>query len=604
MRRRHFHVAVRFGAAWLIVLGVLGPTTPQAPAVEAASLIVNTTADPNSPGDGLCSLREAINNANTDLDLTSGDCVAGSGADIITFSVTGIISLTQVPATLTHALPTITTHVTLIGPGAANLTIRVHANSVGVFAVGSGGTFTLSGLRVADGLTTGSGGGIFNDGGTVTVADSVFSNNRAINHGGAIYSTGGLTVSGSTFGSNNTDANGGGIYSTGSVVVNNSTFSNNQADGSGGAIYGAVEIVQSTFTNNSAGGDGGGIYTDGGSIANSIFSNNGAGRYGGGVINAFGSVAVTGSTFASNTAAYGGAILNEEASTLTILGSTFSANSASNSGGGIFNLDGYVTVTSSTISGNSASALGGGIYGFGNTTIVTSTLSGNSANRGGGIYNDEGLGITDSLLVTNTATLDGGGIYIGTDGGFNIANTTLSANTAMNNGGGFFHSSGASSGLLANITFYGNGAASGGAIFNETSGLVLTRTLIAYSTSGANCAGPVAVTDGGYNVQTASLSCGNTIPSHASTASFCSLLDPLQYNGGPTKTHALRLLLPDPPCPPGGNPAIDTVPLANCALSTDQRGAARPHGVACDIGAFEFGSIAPGYHVYLPLIVR
>ncbi|WP_386067526.1 choice-of-anchor Q domain-containing protein [Tahibacter sp. UC22_41] len=59
-------------------------------------------------------------------------------------------------------------------------------------------------------------------------------------------------------------------------------------------------------------------------------------------------------------------------------------------------------------------------------------------------------------------------------------------------------------------------------------------------------------------------------------------LDPrlgeLANNGGPTKTVALR----------AGSPAIDQVIVnaASCA-GADQRGAARPSGPLCDIGAYE-----------------
>ena len=61
------------------------------------------------------------------------------------------------------------------------------------------------------------------------------------------------------------------------------------------------------------------------------------------------------------------------------------------------------------------------------------------------------------------------------------------------------------------------------------------------------------------------------------------LLGPLADNGGPTETHEL---LP-------GSPAIDAIAVADCVdldgepVVTDQRGVARPQGVACDIGAFE-----------------
>ena len=59
------------------------------------TIIVNTLVDdPAPPGHGFCSLRDAINNANSPgLDTTGGDCGIGTGNDIITFSVSGTITL-------------------------------------------------------------------------------------------------------------------------------------------------------------------------------------------------------------------------------------------------------------------------------------------------------------------------------------------------------------------------------------------------------------------------------------------------------------------------------------------------------------------------------
>jgi len=56
---------------------------PSGPAY-AATITVNSTADNLTASDGNCTLREAIRNANSNSDTTSGDCTAGSGADIIT----------------------------------------------------------------------------------------------------------------------------------------------------------------------------------------------------------------------------------------------------------------------------------------------------------------------------------------------------------------------------------------------------------------------------------------------------------------------------------------------------------------------------------------
>jgi len=56
------------------------------------------------------------------------------------------------------------------------------------------------------------------------------------------------------------------------------------------------------------------------------------------------------------------------------------------------------------------------------------------------------------------------------------------------------------------------------------------------------------------------------------------MLGPLADNGGPARTHALV----------EGSSAIDAGSPDCPPPVTDQRGVARPQGVACDIGAFEF----------------
>ena len=58
---------------------------------HAAGLVVNSLSD-TTAHDGICTLREAITNANNNL-ATNADCAAGSGADTITFSVSGTILL-------------------------------------------------------------------------------------------------------------------------------------------------------------------------------------------------------------------------------------------------------------------------------------------------------------------------------------------------------------------------------------------------------------------------------------------------------------------------------------------------------------------------------
>jgi hypothetical protein len=106
---------------------------------------------------------------------------------------------------------------------------------------------------------------------------------------------------------------------------------------------------------------------------------------------------------------------------LTVGNCTLTENSAGNGGGGINNSSGTVTITSSTLAGNSA-ANGGGICSFSSTVTVTnSTLSGNTAMQLGGAFChvDGQATFVNATLTNNRANADsagptfhvGGGIY-------------------------------------------------------------------------------------------------------------------------------------------------------------------------------------------------
>ena len=193
-----------------------------------AAFIVNTSADTNDgfcdiSGQGIgnkdCTLREAINAAN-----------ALTGANTITFSVSGTI-------TLASTLPTITDAAGLTMDGAGQTLTISGNNAVQIMRVGAGALLTLNNLTIANG--TGGGGGLFN-GGIVTINNSTFSGNSAPgNFGGAINtnSQSTLTINNSTFSGNSaTGGFGAGIFAnSGMVTINNSTFSGNSAGGGAGA---------------------------------------------------------------------------------------------------------------------------------------------------------------------------------------------------------------------------------------------------------------------------------------------------------------------------------------------------------------------------------
>ena len=189
--------------------------------------------------------------------------------------------------------------------------------------VQSGATLNVLGTgTITGGNTTGNGGGICNNGGTVKLIAVTVDGNKAVN-GGGIYNNGGTAdLGGSTFSNNTATGSGGAVYTTNYAKTDNATITGCNA-AYGGAVYvaaggrfqmvsGKIESCQAVV------GDacGGGVYVENGGTAT------------------FGSSAsVTG-----NTAVNGGGIYSKGAvglETATISGSTVTG-----SGGGIYLGDG------------------------------------------------------------------------------------------------------------------------------------------------------------------------------------------------------------------------------------------------------------------------
>lgn len=384
------------------------------PTFAAAPLIVNSLADAGGKctASGICTLREAINSANSAV-----------GPNTITFSVTGII-------TLGSALPALTDSVTIDGSG-QSITVS-GSGAYRVFQIAHGVTASFKALTIADGQaqtdcgnTLNCGGGIFNDGGTVTVSNSILSDNNVSGLGGAIFTRGSLTVSNSTFTGNSrntvTDANGAAIYNEfGTLKVSGSTFSQNDAYQGSGIYnwYGKVTVTNSTFSGNitdpsATGAGGGGLYNNHGkvTVANSVFTKNimtGLG-WGGGILNNAGTLNLVNSTLSANKAAYGGALYNQSG-TLNVTASTLSGNVGRFGGGGLYNDSGTLTATNITVTGNRApSGNGGGMYNLdGTLNVVNSTIWGNSAFSSifdaGGIYNDGDAVTLYNTIVANNSS--------------------------------------------------------------------------------------------------------------------------------------------------------------------------------------------------------
>lgn len=404
----------------LLITLIFSLSTPPSLA-HAASLTVNSLADTKAV-DGYCTLREAVENANNNS-ATNADCAAGSGADTITFSVSGTITL---GTNLTGISDT--AGLTIDGTGQA---VTISGNNLTpVASVPGNVSLTLNYLTIADGNTNIYGGAIQNYG-TLTIANSTFSNNHNSSYdGGAIYNRNTVIITDSTFSGNSAASNGGGIYSlSGAVTITDSTFSNNTAATGGGVhCYSCtMTVTNSTFSgNNTPNGSGGGIYIIYSilTVTDSTFFGNGAswGGGGGGIFANYSGLTIVNSVFSGNSAtgSPGGAIFN--GSTMAISKSTFSGNSAG-AGGGISTQGANSTIANSTFSGNSATVSpGGGISNAGGLIITNSTLSGNSASSGGGISRTAGtMTLRNTIVADNTGGNCSGTI---TNGGNNIDDGT------------------------------------------------------------------------------------------------------------------------------------------------------------------------------------
>mgnify|MGYP003293659087 CR=1 FL=1 len=115
------------------------------------------------------------------------------------------------------------------------------------------------------------GGAVYSNAGGVNIINSNFTNNKAYDYGGAIWSDDWVTVNGSKFVNNSViDDNGGAIYMDDSfdLKVSHSAFYGNHAKGKGGAIYcegnSAHVYLESfnSFENNTA-KEGSAVFTDG-----------------------------------------------------------------------------------------------------------------------------------------------------------------------------------------------------------------------------------------------------------------------------------------------------------------------------------------------------
>jgi predicted outer membrane repeat protein len=254
-----------------------------------------------------------------------------------------------------------------------------------------------------DPAATGSGvigGAVLLAGGSLTLADCIFTGNQAPT-GGAV-------------GANQVTTNPRPLNLTRCTFTQNSAVKANS--GAGGAVYSisssVLTVTDSTFTNNTAVGDGGAIRVQTSNTTTTI----------------------NGSTFATNTAGDGGAILIQGPTNIDT--TTVRDNTCSDGGGGVW-VQGTLSVTNSTISGNRSTSSvsdGGGIFVQGDFTLRNSTVHGNRAGNGGGVayvLGGHAASITFSTITGNSAFFGlatGGGLEVG-GSGLSLGDSVIAGNT-------------------------------------------------------------------------------------------------------------------------------------------------------------------------------
>jgi hypothetical protein len=206
---------------------------------------------------------------------------------------------------------------------------------------GTNDTAVLDGFIITAGNANGSdlyhrGGGMYNDNGSPTLTNCIFSSNLAILGGG--------------MGNDNFS----------NPTLTNCTFSGNRAgmDGQGGGMANrssSPTLINCTFSGNSAGWDGGGIWNYNSSnptLTNCLFIGNSPDHNGGGVNNWLNcSPTLTNCTFSGNSAGYGSGMANWENCSPTLTNCIFWGNTSPMGGtsqihDGVYNNKGCSTTVS------------------------------------------------------------------------------------------------------------------------------------------------------------------------------------------------------------------------------------------------------------------
>jgi len=431
--------------------------------------IVNKTADTN---DGVCnaadcSLREAVRNANAcpgwqtitlpaggytitlaggeedaaatgDLDVTDDVTIVGEGVPSINGN-----GLDRIFEVFNPAVVRMETMILMGGEAQLGGAIRNHS------------TLTLDGLSIHDNLAVvppggagaSSGGGIFNEAGTlILVGTQVFANTG--DEGGGIhnFATAALEMTGGLIGHNTATDNAGGLWNNfaAEATLEDVEFVGNTAAANGAGIYndGHLEINLATFEENTDATQGGGMYNAEHGEAflyDAWFTNNSA-DLGGAVYN-LGLMHLYRSSLTVNTAfgGFGGGAYNEAPGALLLRNVTISGNMAdpaTRGGAGVYNYGGEVRVEFVTLAHNSPDGIlndGGGLVNM-RSTVLASHALGNCLGVSSAGYNLEDGAACGLTEPSDLSGLDPLLAPLALNGGVNLSHALNPGSPAIDSG--------------------------------------------------------------------------------------------------------------------------------------------------------------------------
>jgi|GEM_PF-4505116 len=245
----------------------------------------------------------------------------------------------------------------------------------------------------------------------------------------------------------------------------------------------------------------------------------------------------------------GGAVLGGDESSIVVKHVHLLDNHADDEGGAIYS-KGSLRIEDSVFKNNVSERSGGAIHAHGDLEVERSTFERNESlgDKGGAIRAQEWsatVRFTDTQFTANTASDDGGAIYLQNDGAV-LSRVTFDANEAEDGGALAIRQAGVT---VSNATFLGNIARDdGGAIHADRSFTVSASTFVDNRASGGG--GAIRLDDAAVVTAHSSLFVGNAIPGHPSAGNdIQGGVESLGYNlfdslGGMVFTNAGGAALP------------------------------------------------------------